>query len=85
MLYGTACAKYPGDNLSPVYIGRFSTGNCFSAKKVTAQIFLRLYIHEFFRIFKTCNIDNRQYELYISMKAVMQIFMVRETQLFKVK
>ena len=64
----------------------FSTGILFSAKKVTAQIFLRLYIHAFLsELLKTCNIDNRHYELYINMIAVMQLFIVREIQLFKVK
>ena len=64
----------------------FYTVNLFSAKKVTAQIFLKLYIHNFFsENFKTYNTDNKQYELYISIPAVMQIFKVREIQLFKVK
>ena len=64
----------------------FSTGNCFSAKKVTAQIFLRLYIHEFSsEFFKTCNIYNGHYELYISMTDVMQIFIVIEVKLLNVK
>ena len=58
----------------------------FSAKTFTAQIFLRLYVNEFLsEIFKTCNIDNKHYVIYISMKAVMQIFIVIEIQLFKVK
>ena len=58
----------------------------FSAKSVAAQFFLRLYIHEFFiRFFKACNIENRQYELYISMASVMQLFIFIEIQQFKVK
>ena len=59
----------------------FSTGIFFCAKK--APIFLRLCILSDF--FKTRNVDNRHYELYISMAAVMQLFLVREIQLFKVK
>ena len=49
-------------------------------------MFLRLYIHEFLSDFlKTCNIYNRHYELYISMTAVMKLFVVREIQPFKEK
>ena len=36
-------------------------------------------------MFKSCNIDNIHYELYISMTIGMQPFIVREIQLFKVK
>ena len=63
----------------------FSIG-IFLLQKVTAQNFRRLYIHEFSSdFFKPCNIDNRQYEIYITMTAGMQLFIVREIQLFKVK
>ena len=63
----------------------FPTG-VFSAKKVTAQIFLRLYLHEFLsKQIKTYNIYNRHYELYIIMTAFMQLFIVREIRLFKAK
>ena len=69
----------------PVGIGVFLQG-MFLVKKVTAQIPLRLYIHEFLsEYFYTYNICNRHYELYISMANVMQIFIVRQIQPFKVK
>ena len=55
-------------------------------KKVTAQIFVRLSVHEFASKFlKTCNIDNIHYEIYISMMTVMQIFIVTEIQLFTLR
>ena len=47
---------------------------------------LRLYTQEFLsEFFNTCNIDNRQYELYIGMTAFMQLFIVRGIQLFNAK
>ena len=77
MLYGPARAEYPVANFSsPVGIGMFSTG--FFIEKVIAQIFLRLYIYEFLsKNFKTLNIENRHYELYFNVTAVMQIFIIR--------
>ena len=52
-------------------------------EKLTAQIFLRLYIYEFLSGFlNTGNIHNRHYELYISVMSVMQVYIVIEIQLY---
>ena len=43
-------------------------------------------MHEFLSdFFNTCNIENINYELYIIMMAVMQLFIFIEIKLFKVK
>ena len=39
----------------------------------------------FYHFFNILNIDNRHSEMYISMKVVIHIFIVREIELFKVK
>ena len=39
----------------------------------------------YYENFKTCDIDNIQYKLYICMAAVMQLFIVRDIKIFKVK
>ena len=84
-IWDSMCRISRGYFYPPVGIGMFSTG-IFSMKKVTAQIFLRLYIHEFLSEFlRISKIDNRNYELYISVAAVMKIFIVREIQLLKVE
>ena len=64
LLYGPIRAEYTGNNLAPCRLGIFSTGIVFGAKIVTAQIFLRIYIHNFLSEFSRIeNIDNRQYEI----------------------
>ena len=77
-MYEPAHANYLGDTFIPVWAYVFFYMRFFSAKHITDQIFHRLYIHEFLsEMFKTCNIDNRYYKIYISMTDVMQIFIVR--------
>ena len=84
-IWDSMCRISGGYFYPPVGIGMFSTG-IFLMKKVTAQIFLRLYIHELLSEFlRISKIDNRNYELYISVAAVMKIFIVREIQLLKVE
>ena len=81
-----ARAKYTGATFTPLYVPVCFYRYFFIAKKVTAQIFLRLYIHAFLsEIFKTFNIDDMYYEIYISMTAVMQILIVRDIQQFKAR
>ena len=81
-----ARAKYTGATFTPLYVPVCFYRYFLIAKKVTAQIFLRLYIHAFLsEIFKTFNIDDIYYEIYISMTAVMQILIVRDIQQFKAR
>ena len=79
------CRIPRGGFYPPVGIGLFSTGIVLVKKKDAAQIFLRLYINELLYFLNSLSKYNRHYEIYISVTAAMQLFVVREIKLFKVK
>ena len=67
----------------PVGIIIFSADIFFLCKKCDSPNFSKtLFISEFF---KTFNIYNKHQELYISMTGILQLFIVREIKLSKVK
>ena len=85
MLSGNARAKYPTDTFDPCRHWFVFTGTFFNKKEVSAQIFQDSIYMNFIIIFKNYNLYNKHYELYISMTAILHLFIARQIQLFILK